>query len=431
MEGKAPPGEIGRRFAKPLSRAICPILCGSAAEHRRPSLLDAVDCFGPKIEEGPLAALAFKIFSDRHNKLTYVRVYKGTLSSGSYVLNSTRGHRERVGRLVEMHANKPIAREYLKAGEIGAVIGFDKTLTGDTICDEDHPIVLEAIEFPAPVISVSISRKPAATRQALLGLAKLAEEDPTFVVSFDHETRRSHPAWASSTADAVDHLSASTASPRRSAAPGDLPRGPRRWGRSRPNQRQTGSRRLRPRPSPASPSRGRGHRVRQRRQGGNVPKEYIPAVERASSRRCRRASAAFPIVGIRVAGGRRLPTSIPASARSTPAHRWRSRSSSVRRDRLLEPVMMVNVISPSDHGPDGDLMARRGQIEAMEPKGVNKEIRAFVPLSGMFGYATQLRTLSRGTATFSMTFDHYEKVPFSLAEDIVASRAKIMAGRRF
>jgi elongation factor G len=448
MEGKEPsPDEIRAALRKAsITRAICPILCGSAARNIGvQSLLDAVIDYlpSPKIEEGPLAALAFKIFSDRHNKLTYVRVYKGTLNSGSYVLNSSRNIRERVGRLVEMHANKPIPREYLKAGEIGAVIGFDKTLTGNTICDEDHPVVLEAIEFPAPVISVSIQPETRGDRDKLsLGLAKLAEEDPTFVVSFDHETeetimsgmgelhleilvdrlKREHNVSAKVGRPQVAYRETATMA---SEIDQKL-------------QRQTGGKGdfarvcLTCEPLPA----GSGFEFVNDVKGGNVPKEYIPAVEKGIVEAMSKGVyAAFPIVDLRVSLVDGDYHDVDSSERAFNTCASMAFKDLFRKagPALLEPVMTVNVITPPDHlGPvNGDLAARRGRIDAMERKGVNHEIRAFVPLSGMFGYATQLRTLSRGTATFSMTFDHYEPVPYGLAEEIVASRAKIMEGRRF
>ena len=448
MEGKDPSSEEIRNALRKasLSRAICPIMCGSAARNIGvQSLLDGVLDYlpAPKIEEGPLAALAFKIFSDRHNKLTYVRVYKGTLSAGSYVLNSTRNTRERVGRLVEMHANKPITREYLKAGEIGAVIGFDKTLTGDTVCDEDHPVVLEAIEFPAPVISVSIQPETRGDRDKLsMGLAKLAEEDPTFVVSFDHETeetimsgmgelhleilvdrlKREHGVAAKVGRPQVAYRETAT-----TQAEVD-----------QKLQRQTGGKgdfaRVCLTCEPLPP--GTGFEFVNDVKGGNVPKEYIPAVEKGIVEAMSKGVyAGFPIVDLRVSLVDGDYHDVDSSERAFNTCASMAFKDLFRKagPTLLEPVMSVSVITPADYlgSVNGDLASRRGRIEAMDKKGVNHEIRAFVPLGSMFGYSTQVRTLSSGKATFSMTFDHYEPVPFNLAEEIVASRAKILAGRRF
>ncbi|HLF92402.1 MAG TPA: elongation factor G [Planctomycetota bacterium] len=428
-----------------LARSIHPVLCGSAARNIGiQRLLDAVIDYlpSPKIEQGPLAALAFKIFSDRHNKLTYVRVYRGRLDSGSYVLNSTRNHRERVGRLVEMHANKPIAREYLDAGEIGAVIGFDKTLTGNTICDPDHPVQLEAIEFPAPVISVSITPESRGDRDKLsYALAKLAEEDPTFVVSFDPETeetimsgmgelhleilvdrlKREHNVMAKVGRPQVAYRETATAA---SEVDHKL-------------QKQTGGKGdfarvcLSCEPLPS----GSGFEFVNDVKGGNVPKEYIPAVEKGIIDAMTKGPyAAFPVVDLRVTLTDGDYHDVDSSERafftcSSMAFKELFRKAA---PALLEPVMSVSVITPAEYlgGVNGDLAARRGRIEAMEQKGVNHEIRAFVPLGSMFGYSTQVRTLSSGKATFTMTFDHYEPVPFSLAEEIVASRQKIVQTRR-
>src|SRR6185436_3538109 len=428
-----------------LARLIHPVLCGSAARNIGiQRLLDAVVDYlpAPKIEPGPLAALAFKIFSDRHNKLTYVRVYKGTLSSGSYVLNSTRGTRERVGRLVEMHANKPIIRESLAAGEIGAVIGFDKTLTGNTICDPENPVTLEAIEFPAPVISVSITPESRADSDKLsLALAKLAEEDPTFVISFDHETeetimsgmgelhleilvdrlKREYGVSAKVGRPQVAYRETATA-----AAEVD-----------HKLQKQTGGKGdfarvvLTCEPLQA----GAGFEFVNDVKGGNVPKEYIPAVEKGIVEAMSKGVyAGFPIVDLRVSLVDGDYHDVDSSERAfntcaSMAFKDLFRKAS---PQLLEPVMSVSVITPPEYlgSVNGDLAARRGRIEAMEQRGVNHEILSFVPLGSMFGYSTQVRTLSSGKATFTMTFDHYEPVPFGLAEEIVASRAKLMASRR-
>jgi elongation factor G len=428
-----------------LVRSIHPVLCGSAARNIGiQRLLDAVIDYlpAPKTDDGPLAALAFKIFSDRHNKLTYVRVYKGTLNSGSYVLNSTRGNRERVGRLVEMHANKPITREYLKAGEIGAVIGFDKTLTGDTICDPENPVQLEAIEFPAPVISVSITPESRQDRDKLsYALAKLAEEDPTFVISYDQETEETimsgmgelHLEILVDRLKREYNVSAKVGRPQvayreTATTASEL---------DHKLQKQTGGKGdfarvvLTCEPLPA----GAGFEFVNEVKGGNVPKEYIPAVEKGVIDAMQKGPyAAFPVVDLRVTLIDGDYHDVDSSERAfftcaSMAFKELFRKAS---PALLEPVMSVNVVTPADYlgAVNGDLAARRGRIEAMEQKGVNHEIRSFVPLGSMFGYSTQVRTLSSGKATFTMTFDHYEPVPFALAEEIVAARQKIVQTRR-
>jgi elongation factor G len=424
-----------------LSRTIHPVLCGSAANNMGVQcLLDAVIDYlpSPKVDEKqPLAALAFKIFSDRHSKLTYVRVYSGTLASGSYVLNSTRKKRERVGRIVEMHANKPIARESLGPGEIGAVIGFDQTLTGDTICTEENPVLLEAIEFPSPVISVSITPESRSDRDKLsLALSKLADEDPTFVISYDQETEETIMSGMGELQleILVDRLkreynvNAKVGRPqvayRETASTSAVV--------DHKLQKQTGGKgdfarvKIQIDPMPA----GTPFEFVNEVKGGNVPKEYIPAVEKGIIDAMRKGPyGAFPVVDLKVTLVDGDYHDVDSSERAffTAASIAFKEAFRAGTPSLLEPIMSVNVITPPDYlgSVNGDLAARRGRIENMEkkPNGTS-EIRAFVPLAKMFGYSTQIRTLSSGKATFTMTFDHYEPVPFQLAEEIIAERIK-------
>jgi elongation factor G len=424
-----------------LSRTIHPVLCGSAARNMGVQcLLDAVVDYlpAPKADDQqPLAALAFKIFSDRHSKLTYVRVYSGTLASGSYVLNASRKKRERVGRIVEMHANKPIARESLGPGEIGAVIGFDHTLTGDTISTEENPVLLEAIEFPSPVISVSITPESRADRDKLsLALAKLADEDPTFVITYDQETEETIMSGMGEL-----HLEILVDRLRREynvAAKVGRPQVAYRETASTSAeidhklQKQTGGKgdfarvRLLLEPLPA----GSAFEFVNDVKGGNVPKEYIPAVEKGIIDAMRKGPfGAFPVVDLRVTLVDGDYHEVDSSERAfftaaSIAFKDAFRKAS---PTLLEPLMSVNVVTPPEYlgSVNGDLAARRGRIEAMEqkPNGTH-EIRAMVPLAKMFGYSTQVRTLSSGKATFTMTFDHYEPVPFQMAEEIIAERIK-------
>lgn len=420
-----------------LARTLVPVLCGSAARNIgiRP-LLDAVVHYlpAPEIKEGPLAALAFKIFSDRHSKLVYVRVYSGTLKSGAYVLNSSRGHRERVGRVLEMHANHPIAREALQAGEIGAVVGLDRTLTGDTLCEEDHPIILESIEFPAPVISVSIRPESHADREKLsYALAKLADEDPTFVVSFDPETEETIISGMGEL-----HLEVLVDRIRREhcvAAKVGRPQVAYRETAQSEAQidykfvKQTGGRgdfarvQLMLEPVPA----GSGLEFVNDVKGGNVPREYVPAVEKGVIEAMKKGPlAGFPVVDLRVSLFDGDFHEVDSSERAfhicaSMAFKELFRGAS---PTLIEPLMTVNVTTPTEFLGlvNGDLAARRGRIESIEGKGATQEIRAIVPLAEMFGYATQVRTLSRGSATFIMSFDHYEPVPFRLIEKIIEAR---------
>jgi elongation factor G len=421
------------------SRAIVPVFCGSAARNigiRR--LLDGVVDYlpGPTVAEGPFAALAFKVHSDRHSKLVYVRVYSGELRAGSYVWNSTHNRRERVARVLEMHANRPIMRDQLRAGEIGALVGLEHTLTGDTLCDEDDPVVLEAIEFPAPVISVSIRPASRSDRDKLsYALAKLAQEDPTFVVSFDAETEETIISGMGEL-----HLEVLIDRIRREhavvAEVGRPQVAYRETGGSDAEidykyAKQTGGRgdfarvslMLEPLPS------GSGFEFVNEVKGGNVPKEYVPSVEKGVIDAMQKGVlAGFPIVDLRVSLEDGDYHEVDSSERAFRLCASMAFKEAFRHSgpTLLEPVMAVSVVTPTEYlgSVNGDLAARRGAIEGMEARGPVHEIRATVPLSEMFGYATQLRTLSRGGATFSMTFDHYRQVPFAMVEEIVAARTK-------
>jgi elongation factor G len=427
-----------------LARSIHPVLCGSAARNIGVQhLLDAVVDYlpSPKVEDGPLAALAFKIYSDRHAKLVYVRVYSGVLAAGSYVYNSVRKRRERVGRLVEMHANRPIARESLGPGEIGAVVGLDHTLTGDTLCTEEQPVVLEAIEFPAPVISVSIAPASMAERDKLsYALAKLAEEDPTFVVTYDPETEETIMSGMGELhlEILVDRLKREYGINAKVGRPQVAYRETATTAAEVDHKlvKQTGGRGdfartvLLVEPLPA----GSGFEFVNEVKGGNVPKEYVPAVEKGIIEAMQKGVlAGYPVVDVRVTLVDGDYHEVDSSERAFHMCASMAFKEGFRKagPTLLEPVMMVNVTTPADHlgAVNGDLAARRGRIEGMEPRGPNHEIRATVPLAEMFGYATQLRTLSRGTANFTMTFDHYEPVPYSKVEEIVAARAKAAAAR--
>ncbi|MBI2899724.1 MAG: elongation factor G [Planctomycetes bacterium] len=427
-----------------VARKIVPVLCGSAVRNigiRR--LLDAVIEYlpAPEAREGPLVALAFKVASDRHSRLVYVRVYQGKLRAGSYVLNATRDRRERVGRVFEMHANRAVARESLDAGEIGAVVGLTSALTGDTICDEGHPVVLEAMDFPAPVISVSIRPESRADEDKLsLGLAKLSEEDPTFLVSVEPETgetliagmgelhleilvdrlRREHGVAAKVGRPQVAYRETATA-----GAEVD-----------QKLVKQTGGRgefarvSLVLEPLPA----GAGFEFVNEVKGGNVPKEYVPAVEKGIIEAMRKgAYAGFPVVDVRVTLADGDYHEVDSSERAFHTCASMGFKELLRRagPALLEPVMTVNVVTPTEHlgAVNGDLASRRGRIEEMAARGTSQEVRAAVPLAEMFGYATQLRTLSRGSATFAMSFDHYEPVPFALAEEVAEARKAQETGR--
>jgi elongation factor G len=448
VSGEEPkPAEIRAVLRKGcISRSIVPVLCGSAVRNIGiQMLLDGVVDYlpAPKDDEGgTLAALAFKVMSDRHSKMVFVRVYSGTLQAGTYVLNSTHDRRERIGRLLEMHANTAHVRESLSAGEIGAVIGLDHTLTGDTLCDPDHPVKLESIEFPAPVISVSITPQSRTDRDRLsYALNKLAEEDPTFLVSVDHESAETIMSGMGELhlEILVDRIKREYGVVATVGRPQVAYRETAQATAEVDHKlvKQTGGRgdfarvKLLVEPLP----HGSGFEFENDVKGGNVPKEYVPAVEKGVIDAMKKGVfAAFPIVDLRVTLTDGDYHEVDSNERAFFLCASMGFKEAFRKASpiLLEPVMLVTIITPMDYlgSVNGDLAARRGRIEKMEQKGNNQEIEAFVPLAEVFGYATQLRTLSRGTATFTMSFDHYEPVPFGSTEKIVEARKSILEGRR-
>jgi elongation factor G len=440
-----------------LARKLVPVMCGSAFKnkgiqrlldavvHYLPSPIDLPPVIGtcpdgneieryPK-DDGRLSALAFKVVSDKHmGKMVYFRVYSGTMRMGTYVLNATKSKRQRVGRLMQMHANRPENREAIYCGDIGAAVGLDDTATGDSLCDEDHPIILEPIEFPAPVVSVSITPESRGDRDKLsMSLARLAEEDPTFVVSYDAETQQTIIAGMGEL-----HLDIIVDRLRREFNVMSVVGPPEVAYRETITQeteivykhiKQTGGHgqyaHVCLRIEPMDP--GAGFEFVNEVVGGRVPRQYVPAVEKGIVDVMQRGAYAFcPIVDVRAVlfdGSSHDVDSSEMAFRTCATEAFR-RAVLDARPQLLEPVMSVNVVTPTEFsGPvNGDLCSRRGRIAGMELKEHTSEIHAMVPLGNMFGYATQLRTLTRGQATFTMHFEHYEAVPFALAEEIVAER---------
>jgi elongation factor G len=438
---------------------LCPVLCGSAFKNKGiQRLLDAVVAYlpspvdlppvsgscleGTPIErvpkdEGRLAALAFKVAADKHvGKLVYVRVYSGTLTAGSYVYNSKQQKRQRVGRLMKMHANRQELVDALYSGEIGVVIGMSDTVTGDTICSEADPIVLEAIEFPAPVISVAVRPESRADRDKLqAGLRKLAEEDPTFVVSADPETDDTLISGMGEL-----HLEIITDRLKRefSAAVGiGAPQVAyretitRRLDVVEKLRKQTGGRgqyaHVEFTLDPLDP--GRGFEFLDKIRGGNIPREYIPAVEKGIIDAMQKGPwAGFPVVDLKVTltdGSYHEVDSSEMAFRACATAAFR-RGFLEAGPELLEPVMSVNVITPEEYAGSitGDLCARRGRIVGMAPQGNAQVVRAVVPLANLFGYTSDLRNSTQGRASFTMHFEHYEAVPFSIAEGIIEERRK-------
>ncbi len=439
-----------------LAMQIVPVLCGSAFKNKGVQpLLDAVVEYLPSpldippvegvnpvtgevetreaSDDAPFAALAFKIMTDPFvGSLTFFRVYSGRVESGSYVFNSTKGKKERIGRLLKMHANKREEIKEVFAGEIAAAVGLRDTTTGDTLCDESRPIVLESIEFPEPVISVAIEPKTKADQEKLgISLQKLAAEDPSFRVSTDKETGQTILSGMGELhlEIIVDRLlrefkvDANVGKPQvayretvRRAAEFEYKHVRQTGGRG-----QYGHVVLRVEPL----GRGKGFEFVDAIKGGVVPREYIPAVEKGVVEAAERGVlAGYPIVDVKVTlldgsyhevDSSELAFKIAASIAFQEAAK---RADPV----ILEPIMLVEVVVPEEFAGAvfGDLNSRRGRIQGMDARGGAQVIRAHVPLAEMFGYATDLRSMSQGRATYTMQFSHYEPVPQAISEEITA-----------
>lgn len=436
------------------SHAICPVLCGSAYRNMGVQrLLDAVVAYlpspldlppvsgrclnGTAIErvprdDGRLAALAFKVVTDRHvGKLVYVRVYSGTLESGSYVFNSNENSVQRAGRILRMHADKREAVDALYTGEIGAVTGLSDTYTGDTICCQDNPIILEAIEFPAPVLSVAVRVENRNERDRLSkALVKLSQEDPTFTVSTDPETSETIISGMGEL-----HLEIILERLRREFNVEVVTSPPRVAYRETITStvevdeklaKQTGGKgqyaHVKMTLDPMPP--GYGFDFRNRVRGGNIPREYIPAVEKGVvDAMSGGVMAGFPVVDVMVTltDGSFHEVDSSEMAFRRCARAAFSRGFMKGNPQLLEPVMSVSVTTPEEFAGNvtASVYEKRGNITAMGKQANAQVIKALIPLSGMFGYATDLRNMSQGRAAFSMHFEHYQAVPFSIAEKVL------------
>jgi elongation factor G len=438
-----------------LAVKVVPVLCGSSFKNKGVQfLLDAVVDYLPSpvdvgpvkgvdmqngeavrqpADDEPFAALAFKIMADPYvGKLTFFRVYSGVLRSGSYVYNATRNRRERIGRILYMHANHREDAEECYAGDIAAAVGLKDTATGDTLCAEDRPVVLESLVFPEPVIDQAVEPKTKADQDKLAAaLARLASEDPTFRVHTDEETGQTIISGMGEL-----HLQVIVDRLRRELnVEGNVgkPQVAYRETIRKPVTsegrfiRQTGGRGqyghvwLKIEPNEA----GAGFAFRSEIVGGVVPKEYIPAVEAGVKESMQNGVlAGYPMVDVSVAlidGSYHEVDSSEVAFKVAGSIGFRE---GVRKAEpvLLEPVMRVEVMTPEDFLGEviGDLNARRGQIEGMERKGNGQLVRALVPLEAMFGYATDLRSATQGRASYSMHFEHYAEVPPSLAERIIS-----------
>lgn len=435
-----------------VSNSMTPVLCGSSYKNKGvqllldaivdylPSPLDVAAIDGTDLDGNPierhatdedLSALAFKIVSDPFvGKLAYVRIYSGQMKSGSYVFNSTKGKRERIGRLVRMHANKREEVEELPAGSIAAVVGLKYTTTGDTLCTEEQPVILENMEFPEPVIAVAIEPKTKASQEKMgIALAKLAEEDPTFKTYTDQETGQTIiKGMGELHLDIiVDRLlrefkvEANVGNPQvayKESIQGTA-EAEGKYVRQTGGHGQYGHVKIRIEPQEP----GKGYEFVNAIVGGVVPKEFIGPTDQGIREALESGViAGYPVLDVKVTLFDGSYHEVDSSemafkiAGSMAVKEALSKANPV----LLEPMMKVEVITPDEYLGDvmGDLNGRRGRIEGMElEKGV-QTVHAFAPLAEMFGYATSLRSATQGRANYSMEFDHYESVPKNIADEL-------------
>ncbi len=452
--------EIKRVIRKgTIDTKITPVLCGSAFKNKGVQpLLDAVVDFLPSptdiaavkgidprtgeeierkaSEDEPLALLAFKIMSDPYvGKLTYFRVYSGTLKAGSYAYNSTKGKTERIGRLMRMHANKREDVDVVYAGDIAAAIGLKYTTTGDTLCDEQNPILLESMEFPEPVISIAVEPKTKADRDKLSNaLQKLAEEDPTFRVRYDEETNQTIISGMGELhlEIIVDRLKrefkvgVNVGKPQvayKESIKGKVKQ-EGKFIRQTGGHGQYGHVWIELEPL----ERGKGFEFVDKIVGGVIPKEFIPAVEAGVKEAAESGVlAGYPMVDFRVTlydGSYHEVDSSDMAFKIAASMAFREAAKKAK-PYLLEPIMDVEVTTPEQYLGDvmGDINSRRGKIKNMSEKGNLKIIRAHIPLGEMFGYATVLRSITQGRGTYTMQFSHYEEVPKNIAEKIIKKEA--------
>ena len=438
---------------------IVPVCCGTAYRNKGvQKLLDAVIEFMPaptdvpaiegvdadgnevvrhSSDEEPFSALAFKIMTDPFvGKLAYIRVYSGTMNSGSYILNATKGKKERAGRIVQMHANHRAELEKVYSGDIAAVVGFKNTTTGDTICDEKHPVILESMEFPEPVIEVAIEPKTKAGQGKMSeALAKLAEEDPTFRAYTNEETGQTIIAGMGELhlEIIVDRLlrefkvEANVGAPQvaykesfTKAVDVDSKYAKQSGGRG-----QYGHCKVRFEPMDANAEKT--FEFVSEVVGGSIPKEYIPAVGAGIEEAAKAGVlAGFPVLGIKATVYDGSYHEVDSSEMAFHiAGSLAFKDAMAKADPvLLEPIMKVEVTTPEDYMGDviGDINSRRGRIEGMEDIGGGKMIKGFVPLAEMFGYSTDLRSKTQGRGNYSMFFEKYEKVPKNVQDKIISNK---------
>ncbi|QHG91763.1 elongation factor G [Sulfurimonas sp. CVO] len=389
----------------------------------------------PSTDNGAFASLAFKIMTDPFvGQLTFIRVYRGSLESGSYVHNSTKDKKERIGRIMKMHAVKREEVKEIYAGEIGAVVGLKFTTTGDTLCDASDPVVLERMDFPEPVISVAVEPKTKADQEKMgLALAKLAAEDPSFRVHTDEETGQTIISGMGELhlEILVDRMKREFKVEAEVGAPQVSYRETIRkevsqeykYAKQSGGRGQFGHVFLKIKPGEA----GTGFIFHNEIKGGVIPKEYIPAVEKGCAETMANGVlAGYPVEDIEVTlyDGSYHEVDSNEMAFKLAASMGFKEGCRKANPAILEPIMKVEVEVPEDYMGDviGDLNRRRGQINAMGDRAGNKIVDAFVPLAEMFGYSTDLRSATQGRATYAMEFDHYEEVPKNVSEEIIKKR---------
>jgi len=467
VEGKQPSIEQVKSAlrAATVNMDIIPAMAGAAYKNKGVRrLLDAIADYLPSPEDRPpvigiaekedhsperkpaddepFSALIFKVMTDKHRgKLSYLRVYSGNAKAGSYVYNSTIGKKQRIGRIFQVHANKIENRETIYTGEIGAIVGLADSSTGDTICHEDHPILLEAIEFPQPVVSVSVKPNSRQDRDKLsLSLVKLAEEDPTFLVKTDDETGETIISGMGELHLEIllDRLKREFKVDTETGVP-QVSYRETIYNQIEENTKyvkQTGGHGqyahvvLKIEPM----AEHKGFEFINKIVGGNIPREYIPSVEKGIIDAMEVGPyAGYPVVNIRCTlmdGSFHAVDSSEMAFRTAARMSFRSAFPKAS-PKLLEPVMSVEVTTPEEFmgAVTGSIVSKRGKILSMDAKNGTRVVKSTVPLAEMFGYTNELRNISSGRASASMHFDHYEVVPFSIAEEIVEKRRKEKAGK--
>lgn len=441
-----------------LAMSFVPIVCGSAFKNKGvqplldavvdylPSPLDIPDVQGVKLDgetpdsrpaddNAPLSLLAFKIMNDPFvGSLTFARIYSGTLSKGSY-LNSVKDKKEKIGRMLLMHANSREDIDEARAGDIVAIAGLKETTTGDTLCDAANPIILERMEFPEPVIELSVEPKTKADQEKMgIALNRLAAEDPSFRVSTDHESGQTiikgmgelHLEILVDRMKREFKVEANVGAPQVAyreylAKPVDI---------DYTHKKQSGGTgqfgRVKVKLTPGE--RGSGFVFKDEIKGGNIPKEYIPAIEKGFRETALTGSlVGFPIIDFEVLlyDGAYHDVDSSALAFEITARAAMREAAQKAGIKLLEPIMKVEVVTPEDYLGDviGDINSRRGQIQGTDSRGNAQTVEAMVPLANMFGYVNQLRSFTQGRAQYSMQFSHYDEVPPNVADEVKAKLA--------